>query len=106
MDIVGIPNESGKFILGGHKEKPIAFYDDEGNPVVENTLDPYTPVFIDMEKGKVVDITKHIKHFSLDKYKGCNISFKQWLDETHIMITYNAENETYTEILDLKNAMK
>lgn len=106
MDIVGIPNESGKFILGGHKEKPIAFYDDEGNPVFENTLDPYTPVFIDMEKGKVVDITKHIKHFSIDKYKGCNISFKQWLDETHIMITYNAENETYTEILDLKSAMK
>ncbi len=106
MDIVGIPNESGRYLLGGYKEMPISYYDDEGNAVYENTVEPYVPVFIDMEKGKVVDITKHIKHFSIDKYKGSNISFKQWLDETRIMITYNSENETYTEILDLKNAMK
>ncbi|MBR7132066.1 MAG: hypothetical protein IKD04_00895 [Clostridia bacterium] len=105
MDIVGIPNESGRYLLGGYKEMPISYYD-EGNAVYENTVEPYIPVFIDMEKDKVIDITKHIKHFSIDKYKGCNISFKQWLDETHIMITYNAENESYTEILDLKNAMK
>ena len=106
MDIIGIPNESGKFLLGSYKKFSIAFYDDRDKPVYLDTEEPFTPAFFDVKKGKVVDITKHIKHFSIDKYNGCNISFKQWLDETHIMITYNADNEFYTEILDLKKAMK
>ena len=104
-EITGLPNPSGRFLLGGYKERPIAYWDDNGNAVYENTTDPYTPVFIDMEKGKTIDIAQYVKGFTIDTYKGYAVTLKQWIDETHLLITYQNEDEYYTDILDLSDAM-
>ncbi len=103
LDMFGSLDESGRFLLSQYKQKAIE--NDEDKTVSENTSEPYTPIFIDLEKGKIIDITKYIKDFTISQYKGYNVTAKYWADETHLLITYEKENVHYTDILDLKSAM-
>lgn len=105
-DIVGIPNKSGQFLLSGYSTSLGLGYDDNGNIVYKEHEESYPTFLINFEKSEKVDITKFIKDFTIDTYKEYPVVVKYWVDETHLMITYYAKNEFYTEILDLKSAMK
>jgi len=107
FDIQGSLNESGRYLIGEYKQLIVSHYDDRGNAVYEDTSTPYIPAFIDLEKGEIIEeIAEHIKGFSITEYKDRAVTSKQWMDETHLLITYEKENGYYTDILDLKNAMK
>ncbi len=96
---IGNYNASGKLFLSGYENQEI---DANGNFVDEINRQPF---LLNMEKGEKVDISKYIKDFTITKYKGNTVTSKQWIDETHLLITYVKDGASYTEILDLKSAL-
>ncbi len=96
---IGNYNASGKLFLSGYENQEV---DANGNFVDEINRQPF---LLNMEKGEKVDISKYIKDFTITKYKGNTVTSKQWIDETHLLITYLKDNEYYTDILDLKSVL-
>lgn len=99
-EFIGNYNASGKLFLSGYESQEI---DANGNFVAEINRQPF---LLNMEKGEKVDISKCVKDFTITKYKGNIVTSKQWIDETHLLITYVKDGACYTDILDLKGALK
>ena len=98
-EFIGNYNASGKLFLSGYESQEI---DANGNFVAEINRQPF---LLNMEKGEKVDISKCVKDFTITKYKGNTVTSKQWIDETHLLITYVKDGACYTDILDLKGAL-